>query len=88
MARSCQALRETPEGAGTSQRMTPVAIEAARGFKAAPCQGAGAAAGAAEAEAEARTTGIRERRPWLEVGVNPAGKGLWGADGKEGKVEL
>lgn len=45
MERSCQALRVTPAGAGTNQRMTPVAIEAIRGWSAAPCHGCGAGFG-------------------------------------------
>lgn len=39
MESSCQALRETPDGTGRNQRMTPVAIEAINGFNAAPCHG-------------------------------------------------
>lgn len=39
MESSCQALRETPDGTGTNQRMTPVAIDAINGFNAAPCHG-------------------------------------------------
>ncbi|GER55067.1 O-Glycosyl hydrolases family 17 protein [Striga asiatica] len=58
MASSCQATRETPSGAGTNQRMTPVAIEA------------GAAAAEAEAavvdrrfgEAPERSFCLRERK--------------------------
>lgn len=53
MASSCQAFRETPEGTGTNQRMTPMAIDASKGFIAAPCHGRGAAGAGAEAEAEA-----------------------------------
>lgn len=36
MASNCHALRETPSGTGTNQRMTPVAMEASKGFIAAP----------------------------------------------------
>lgn len=39
MARSCQASRETPDGTGTNQRITPVAMDAKSGFIAAPCHG-------------------------------------------------
>lgn len=39
IASSCQAFLDTPDGTGTNQRMTPVAIEARRGFIAAPCHG-------------------------------------------------
>ena len=41
MESSCHALRETPDGTGTNQRMTPVAIDAINGFNAAPCHGCG-----------------------------------------------
>ena len=37
MESSCHALRETPDGTGRNQRMTPVAIDAINGFNAAPC---------------------------------------------------
>lgn len=97
MARSCQALRETPAGAGTSQRRTPVAIEAARGFRAAPCHGGldgAAGTGAAAAppdEAEARTTEIgrkapqRDRRRGTDLGKGERREvkmGFW-REGKE-----
>lgn len=39
IASNCQALRDTPDGTGTSQRITPVAIEASSGLIAAPCHG-------------------------------------------------
>ena len=39
MESSCHALRETPDGTGTNQRITPVAIDAINGFNAAPCHG-------------------------------------------------
>lgn len=39
MASSCQAGRETPDGTGMNQRMTPVAIDASNGLIAAPCHG-------------------------------------------------
>ncbi|KAJ6315555.1 hypothetical protein OIU78_018934 [Salix suchowensis] len=39
IASSCQAGFVTPEGTGTNQRMTPVAIDASNGFIAAPCHG-------------------------------------------------
>ncbi|KAJ6777601.1 hypothetical protein OIU74_001561 [Salix koriyanagi] len=39
IASSCQAGLVTPEGTGTNQRMTPVAIDASNGFIAAPCHG-------------------------------------------------
>lgn len=42
---NCHAFLETPVGTGTNQRITPVAIEASRGFIAAPCHGTGAGAG-------------------------------------------
>lgn len=60
IAKSCHAFLETPPGTGTNHRMTPVAIDAARGFRAAPCHGcAGAGAGAGgEAAAEARATPV------------------------------
>ena len=41
MARSCHAFLETPLGTGRNQMRTPVAMEAARGFSAAPCHGCG-----------------------------------------------
>lgn len=58
MASSCHAFLDTPEGTGTNQRITPVAIEAISGFIAAPVHGCGGDAGATgeeEAEAEALT---------------------------------
>lgn len=39
MERSCHAFLVTPAGVGTNQRITPVAIDAIRGFIAAPCHG-------------------------------------------------
>ncbi|KAJ6424756.1 hypothetical protein OIU84_025512 [Salix udensis] len=39
IASSCQAGFVTPEGTGTNQKMTPVAIDASNGFIAAPCHG-------------------------------------------------
>lgn len=39
IARSCHAFRETPEGTGRNQIITPVAMEARSGFIAAPCHG-------------------------------------------------
>lgn len=39
IANSCQAFLDTPEGTGTNQSRTPVAIEANRGLIAAPCHG-------------------------------------------------
>lgn len=39
MESSCHALRETPDGTGTNQRITPVATDAINGFNAAPCHG-------------------------------------------------
>lgn len=39
IASSCQAGFVTPEGTGTNQRMTPVAMDASKGFMAAPCHG-------------------------------------------------
>jgi hypothetical protein len=39
IASSCQAGFVTPEGTGTNQRMTPIAIDASNGFIAAPCHG-------------------------------------------------
>lgn len=58
IARSCQAGLETPEGTGTNQRMTPVAMEASNGFIAAPCHGCGAGVieeGDGDADADALT---------------------------------
>lgn len=72
MARSCQAFRATPVGTGRNQTITPVRMEAARGFKAAPCHWGceGTAPGAAAAAAEALTTGERRRKRM----------GCWGFD--------
>ena len=39
IARSCHAFRETPAGTGENQIRTPVAMEASKGFMAAPCHG-------------------------------------------------
>lgn len=71
MASSCHALRETPLGTGTNQRITPVAMEARSGLIAAPCHGAGAGTAgdgeAAEAEEETLTKADlweRERGTW------------------------
>ena len=50
IASSCHAFLETPAGTGENQRITPVAMEARRGFMAAPCH-AGAGAGFIEAPA-------------------------------------
>lgn len=95
MARSCQAGLETPEGTGTNQRMTPVAMEASNGFIAAPCQGCGAGVmegeggdgDAADADADALTASklkLKEsRRLGRSVGVvlveNLGGRGREGS---------
>ena len=55
IASSCHAFLETPAGAGTNHRMTPVAIDAASGFIAAPCHG-GLGLGVTAVAEEARTT--------------------------------
>jgi len=39
IASSCHALRDTPSGVGTNQRITPVRIDAMSGLMAAPCHG-------------------------------------------------
>ena len=39
IASSCHAILETSEGSGANQRITLVAMEANRGFMAAPCYG-------------------------------------------------
>ncbi|KAJ6895039.1 hypothetical protein NC651_021498 [Populus alba x Populus x berolinensis] len=39
IASSCHAGFVTPAGTGTNQRMTPVAMDASKGFMAAPCHG-------------------------------------------------
>jgi len=39
IASNCHALRFTPAGTGVNQSITPVAMEANRGFIAAPCHG-------------------------------------------------
>lgn len=67
MASSCHAFRETPEGTGTNQRMTPVAIDASNGFIAAPCHGCGAGEAGAGAEAEALTVSFFEE---VSVGID------------------
>jgi hypothetical protein len=61
IASSCHAFRDTPAGTGTNQRMTPVAMEAIRGFIAAPCHGCvgGGAAAPEVAAALTITTGDR-----------------------------
>lgn len=59
---NCQAILETPEGTGTNHRIIPVAIEATRGFIAAPCHGTGAGVGsgfAGTTAAEAFTENFR-----------------------------
>lgn len=43
IARSCHAFLVTPAGVGTNQRITPVAMDASKGFMAAPCHGSLAA---------------------------------------------
>lgn len=63
MASNCHAFLETPDGTGTNHRINPVAIEAIKGFSAAPCHGccgfcSGAGATAAPAEAEACTVSL------------------------------
>lgn len=55
MASSCHAFLDTPEGTGTNHRMMPVAIEARRGFNAAPCHGFAGGDAAAPGEAAALT---------------------------------
>lgn len=39
MESNCQAIRDTPSGAGTNHRITPVAIDAMSGLMEAPCHG-------------------------------------------------
>lgn len=39
MASNCHAFFETPAGVGTNHRITPVRMEASKGFIAAPCHG-------------------------------------------------
>lgn len=71
IANSCHAFRVTPSGTGTNQSMTPVAIDANRGFIAAPCHGCAggvAGAGVTEAEAEDEALTVRVGRFKLESG--------------------
>ncbi|KAG6632462.1 hypothetical protein CIPAW_13G161200 [Carya illinoinensis] len=72
MASNCQALRETPEGTGTNQRTTPVAMETSNGVMAAPCHGRdGGDVGAgvtAPALAAARTLNLELVLKKAEVG--------------------
>lgn len=56
MESNCQAMRETPLGAGMNHRMTPVAIDAMSGLMAAPCDGCGLGAGGGAAAAVANAT--------------------------------
>lgn len=61
MESNCHALRVTPDGTGTNQRITPVAIEANSGFNAAPCHGGcdGGVTAAGVDEAAALTVNLR-----------------------------
>lgn len=60
MESNCQAIRETPSGAGKNHRMTPVAMEATSGLMAAPCHGCGGGTGGtATTEAEATVSSPR-----------------------------
>lgn len=82
MARSCHALRATPAGAGMNQTITPVRIDAARGFRAAPCHGCGGASagpGTDVAEAEARIGVVRREVRWRWRGE----RGKWGLGVRE-----
>jgi hypothetical protein len=82
MARSCHALRATPAGAGINQTRTPVRMDAARGFREAPCHGCGGAAagpGAEDAEADAWIGVVRTDFRWRRRGK----RGKWGLGVKE-----
>lgn len=79
IASSCHALLETPSGTGRNQTITPVAIEARRGFMDAPCHDgacAGAGAGVTEAPAAEALMTVGNLRFGLEAKLDSVGDGM------------
>lgn len=75
IASSCHALLETPSGTGRNHTITPVAIEARRGFMDAPCH-AGAGTGATEAPAAEALMTVGNLRLGLEAKLESVGDGM------------